>query len=450
MRFFAPRLVIELFQYSWYRGRSGLIIEDIPDTRAIGFNDNISSVRIYKGPNYAAGAGQKALFFEDRDYKGRRLALGPGHYQSLHHFTYNFGDMISSIAVRSESRADGPVWGGAPAVIELYSELDFGGQKAVVVRDEPLLTIRFIDAVRSMRVFKGPDCPPIGCRVQLYPEADFGGEPVSIDLSQRDSVYEIADMRMLPQVSPDAFGSLKIEGWTASTEFTRLLFQDEFDADVLRSDWEIVTPSNDGHWLKEVRNQQGYLILRAGTGLDLRRGENFDAPRAVQPIAGDFSIETRIQVTRESRPHGGLLVWYDEANFLTLERTADDHDFQGDIRFEKHTFRGAERVGRGQGLRGARLVHLRLERIGNEFRASASENGVDWIGCGAAFIPMPEAVSVGLHGLCPGNMAPTVTRFDHFKIFARPEDLDIEKPRIPNWRDSRRDRRRRTALRRLS
>ena len=76
MKFNIPRLVIEVFQYSWYRGRRGVVIEDIPDTRAIGFNDNISSVRIYKGPGYAPGASQKALFFEDRDFKGRRLALG--------------------------------------------------------------------------------------------------------------------------------------------------------------------------------------------------------------------------------------------------------------------------------------------------------------------------------------------------------------------------------------
>ena len=446
MRFNMPRLVIELFQYSWYRGRRGVVIEDIPDTRAIGFNDNISSVRIYKGPGYAPGASQKALFFEDRDFKGRRLALGPGYYQSLHQFSYNFGNVISSIAMRSESRADGPVWGGAPAVIELYSELNFGGRKTVVVRDEPQMTARFTNEVRSMRVLKGPDCPDVGCRIQLFPNADFDGVPVSVKLTQRDSVYEIPDMRALPQSSIQSVGSMKIEGWTSSTEFTDVVFQDEFDGTRLHENWEWIDPREDGEW----KERQGWLILRAQAGQDLRRGENFDAPRLIQPIAGDFSIETRIQVTRDSRPHGGILVWYDEDNFLTLERTADDHDFKGDVRFEQHSFRGAGLIGRSQGLRGSNLLYLRLERSGNEFLASASSNGVDWISCGSRFMSMPETVFVGLHALCPGNMSPTSTRFDFFKVFARPEDRTIENPRIPTSRDSRRMRRRFTALRRLS
>ena len=152
--------------------------------------------------------------------------------------------------------------------MSLYSELNFAGRKAVIVRDEPQMTARFTNTARSMRVLKGPDCPPVGCRIQLFPGADFEGDPVSVALTQRDSVYEIPDMRALPQSRLESIGSVKIEGWTSSTEFTSAVFLDEFDGTRLHENWEWVDPREDGEW----KERQGWLILRAQTGQDLRRG----------------------------------------------------------------------------------------------------------------------------------------------------------------------------------
>ena len=47
-----PRLIVELFQHTNFRGRMGYVVEPVPFTAHIGFQDNISSVRVYKGPKF--------------------------------------------------------------------------------------------------------------------------------------------------------------------------------------------------------------------------------------------------------------------------------------------------------------------------------------------------------------------------------------------------------------
>ena len=44
-----PRLIVELYQHTNFRGRMGYVVEPVPFTAHIGFQDNISSLRVYKG-----------------------------------------------------------------------------------------------------------------------------------------------------------------------------------------------------------------------------------------------------------------------------------------------------------------------------------------------------------------------------------------------------------------
>ena len=423
-----PRLIVEVFQREWYGGRRGIVLESIPDTRDIGFRNSISSLRIYKGPGYGSGSNLKAIFYEEPNYEGRRLVLGPGYYHSLRQIAYNFDNRISSIRFGSESRVDGPAWGTVPVIVDLFEKPDFQGNRTTIVRDEVRLTTRVSNAVGSIRLYKGPDCPPMGCRVLLFEAPEYEGVPYPLELTRQDAIVELPDIRLLPQPLPPVIGSVKIEGWAASTEFTLVVFQDEFDGTRLKDQWEWVDPREGGHW----RERQGWLLMRVEPGQDLWRGANYDAPRILRSESGDFAIETRIQITRETNPHGGLLVWFDENAFVRLEKTSPRHAFRGDIRFEQHTEREEEPlVGRGMGLRDATQLYLRIEWIGNLFHGYASANAVDWVNCGTAFVPMGDPVKVGLHALCPGNMPETLTRFDYFKILKRPTEAPLRSARRP-------------------
>jgi len=422
-----PRLVVEVFQHEWYRGRRGTVIEPVPETRAIGFENNISAIRIYKGPAYSAGSNVKAIFWQDAHFRGQRLVLGPGYYHSLHQFSYNFGNRISSISFGSESYVDGPVWGTVPVVVDLFDEPNYGGNRVTIVRDEPRLDARVSTTVRSIRLYKGPNCPTIGSRIQLFEQPFFEGTAFPLELTRRDSVREYPNVELLPQRLPTSIGSVKIEGWAASTEFTQVVFQDEFDGVKLRDLWEWIDPKEGGHWQERL----GWLQMSAEPGTFLWRGANFDAPRILRPESGDFAVETRLRISDETHPYGGILIWFNENAYIRLDKSPSDYLFNGDIRFEDHTpGREDTLVGRGFGLSTAPQVYLRVERSANLFSGFASSNGVDWVACGSTFVSMGDPVQVGLFAACPTGIPKTLTRFDYFKTLKRPIDTPLRSSRL--------------------
>ena len=154
------------------------------------------------------------------------------------------------------------------------------------------------------------------------------------------------------------------------------------------------------------------------------------APRLLMRVPGDFAIETRMRITPQLREHGGLLVWKNANRFLRLEKTSGPHAFRGDVRFERHVGRSFNLRGRGGGLRNVRELFLRLERRGNQFSSFASSDGIQWKSCGQTNVGMGEATDVGLHALCPGNIPPTLTRFDYFRVFKRKSEVAEYRPVI--------------------
>ena len=150
-------------------------------------------------------------------------------------------------------------------------------------------------------------------------------------------------MRLLPEQFDKKISSVRIEGWTSSSEFSQSVFMDEFDQMGMDEVWEWEDPRGHGQWTEH----QGYLQMNVDSGVDLWHGTNYDAPRLIQPIQGNFTIETRMPVTSQLREHGGLLVWKGPWAFLRLEKTSGAHSFQGDVRFERHFSGGYRLIGRG-------------------------------------------------------------------------------------------------------
>ena len=152
------------------------------------------------------------------------------------------------------------------------------------------------------------------------------------------------------------------------------------------------------------------------------------APRLLMEVVGDFAIETRMRISPELKEHGGLLVWKNPNQFLRLEKTSGPHAFRGDVRFERHVGRSFNLRGRGSGLRDVRELFLRMERRGNQFSAFASSDSIQWKSCGQTNVGMGKSVHVGLHSLCPGNIPPTLTRFDFFRVFKRKSEVSEYRP----------------------
>lgn len=420
-----PRLVVEVYQHVNFRGRSRYVINPVKFTGDIGFQDNISSIKIYRGPRFKTDPSYKVVFHEHINFQGKKLILGPGFYPNLHDVTHNFPDRISSINFVSTSQRAGPEWGTIPYVVECYQHVDYKGLKVTVIRDTPhTVQLGIHDAISSIRIFKGPDAPKEGGQVILFEHINFEGAKLPINMPPMDFKKEIPNLHILPQSFGDMISSIKISGWTSASEFVDIIFEDEFDGNLMRSEWQWEDPRGGGAW----EERQGYLQLNVENGQDLwhgsppGRGGNMDAPRLLMPVSGDFAIETRLPVTSQLREHGGLVIWKNPMAFIRLEKTSGAHAFRGDVRFERHVNRVFQLVGRGPGMRRIRHLYLKIERRGNLFSGYASTDGIAWRSCGQTFVGMGEPVMVGLHALAPGNIPPTVTRFDYFRLFKRPSE----------------------------
>ncbi len=439
-----PRLIVEVFQHTNFRGRMGYVLEPVPHTGRIGFQDNISSLRVFKGPNFSGSPNYKVLLYQHVNYKGKKLALGPGFYPNLHDVAYNFADRVSSINFGSTIDVVGPEWGTIPMIVDCYEHVEFKGKKITILRDianlrDPQGRSWFEDRISSIRIFKGPNFPPDGAEVVFYEHPDFEGQKLHIRMEPSEYKKELPNLHLLPQSFGDSISAIKIEGWASSGEFTEMVFDDEFIGNDMRPEWRWEDPQGGGSWTE----RQGYLEMRTDSGQDLWHGPNgsggdMDAPRLLMEVSEDFAIETRMRISPQLREHGGLIVWKNENQFLRLEKTSGPHAFRGDVRFERHVNRRFGLVARG-GMRRVRELFLRLERRGNQFTAYASQDGIHWKGVGVTRVAMGPRVQVGLHSLCPGNIPPTLTRFDYFRLFKRRSEAAQYRPITAEQLDERSD-----------
>ena len=438
-------LVAEVFEHPQYnrftKGMSGMVYEPVEFTGDIGFYDNISSIKLYRGPAYAAAPNYKMVCYERPNFRGRTLVLSPGLYGHLDLVSYgSFGDRIESIEFKPMPVTSGPDYGTIPLVVEVYQHPDFRGRKATVLRDVAHTgDIGLHDAISSIKIRRGPNFPPTGCKVMFFEHTDFEGQALPIEIGPTEFYKELPNLHTQPKFFGDIISSIKIESWASGSGgiFTETAYSDEFDT--LRPEWQWVDPRGDCRYSFGAHQRDGVLTTDLSENwLEIQvppehdlwwgSGGNMNGPRMLQQVSGDFSIQVKMTCSESQKEHGGILVWKDENLFLRHEKTSNLHAFRGDVRFERHIYRRFGLIGRGTGHRDKRFHYLRLDRIGHEFLAYSSTDGVQWQTCGQDFVVMHDPIQIGVHALCPGPIPPTTTRFDYFRVLRRPvvsEDIDF-------------------------
>jgi serine/threonine protein kinase/regulation of enolase protein 1 (concanavalin A-like superfamily) len=149
-------------------------------------------------------------------------------------------------------------------------------------------------------------------------------------------------------------------------------FSDEFNGQ-LDPRWIWVDPG--GNSVHSVTDQGFLRLSLPSADRDLYPANNLNAPRLLQPITGDFTVETRIRFNPTFFYEGaGILVWENETHFLRLDRGYAD--FSG-FSFEQNANGTYTRIlsllqsiGHPGPTVTATLVDLRLQRTGNTFTAS--------------------------------------------------------------------------------
>ena len=203
-----------------------------------------------------------------------------------------------------------------------------------------------------------------------------------------------------------------------ATKFSHLLFYDEFSEDELHHKWRWLDPQKDCFY--QIEKETGGLEIAVPPNHRLRRLANFDAPRLIQEIKGDFAIETSIMGGQKAERHGGMLVWAGSRNYLSLEVTPDNN-----IHFSISKEENFDVIGRGRLI--SPSIYLRLERRGNLFSAFCRGDGKvpslpphqankNWFAGGEVELVMPEPIDIGVYGSSSGDVI-TTSRFGYFKIF---------------------------------
>lgn len=207
----SPRLIIEIFEHINYSGKKATVFGSIPHTQEIGMHDMISSIKIYKGPGFAAAPNYKVIFHEHINYQGQQLILPPGFYPSIHTIPYNFGDKISSISFSPTFAPTSPEYGAVPLIMEAYRDIDFKGLKSLILRDVSYTKdIGANDDISSVRITRGPNFPFSGCRVLLFEHANYEGRILSVELTSREFEKSINNLHEHPQRFGGIISSVKI------------------------------------------------------------------------------------------------------------------------------------------------------------------------------------------------------------------------------------------------
>ena len=195
-------------------------------------------------------------------------------------------------------------------------------------------------------------------------------------------------------------------------------FSDEFNA-TLDPQWSFVDPNADA--TQSVAARAGYLRMAAPTGNDLYPVTNYNAPRLLQRVAGDFAIETHIEVAPAFRYQGaGLLIWQDDNNFLRLERGyggVDDINGTSGVRFDKEENGVYDAVTpTSQRPTTVTNLELKIQRNGNRFMAWWREPGEAWEYVGGTDVELNAELSVGLTLIAAGAVPQTTADYDYFHI----------------------------------
>ena len=166
------RLIAKVYQHANYGGEYRYIHNDVSSFgNVLGFNDKVSSIKIYRGNNYVDG--DKIRFYQHADFSGGYLDLGPGAYPNIHVQPFSFGDKISSADFLPVGIPSYPLT--VRLEIHIYQHANYGGQRREILVSESKLSRQgFNDKLSSLRIFAGEDYEA-GWVANFYQHVDYAG-----------------------------------------------------------------------------------------------------------------------------------------------------------------------------------------------------------------------------------------------------------------------------------
>jgi len=200
-------------------------------------------------------------------------------------------------------------------------------------------------------------------------------------------------------------------------------FSDGFNCKVLNPRWNVIDPAGGSTF--SLTAHRGWLRISTTSppDRDLLGTINVNAPRILQLVSGNFTIETKISSVMDQNDEGaGLLVWMDSSNYLRLDRMS--RTIGGPV--QQQTFLCGT-VNGGFPIPGETKVvlqsslnptYLRLVKSGNVYSAFYSSNGKSWTHVADVTFAMGNQLQVGIDIITAYHSGTFFADFDYFKITA--------------------------------
>ena len=199
------------------------------------------------------------------------------------------------------------------------------------------------------------------------------------------------------------------------------IFADEFANGQLADGWEWVDPRRDCSCRITPDNK---LEITSPHGHDMWPACNYNAPRLIRPVEGDFILETRLTVQPRILFEGaGLFLWRNMDNFIRFDR---GHRGEGDFPLAEGPEIGCSKEEDGTFLEVCRekcdltTLLMRIVREGNHLSLQYGESGMTWRKLGSTTFDVRENLKAGVYVICsrypddtPGSLTAT---FDYIKI----------------------------------
>jgi len=151
-------------------------------------------------------------------------------------------------------------------------------------------------------------------------------------------------------------------------------FSDNFQSQI-HSGWTWIDPTNQASYAVTT---PGTLSITAPANTDLNATTNYEAPRLLQPISGNFTLETQVEVAANPPTSfwaAGLLIWQDQNNFFRVELNTSTFDFEQEVN-------GAFNHNAPNALASATIsalkAELKIQRSGDTFSAYYQLPGQSW------------------------------------------------------------------------
>lgn len=198
-------------------------------------------------------------------------------------------------------------------------------------------------------------------------------------------------------------------------------FSDRFQQDDLGG-WTWIDPSSASSY--DLKNPSHYLHMYSpGTvDEDMNPNNNTQAPRLIQPVNGDFSIETQVDFIQQPGTFQGaaILIWQSDSKFIRLEISAWNNKYYGvnfvyyDMSDPNNNFHDLS----SKLLATPPTVKLRLERRGNVFSGAWQQGTGEWNPINKTYTMTAEPVQAGLilmnSAIAPSPLRPADANFHYF------------------------------------